>query len=197
MQSYDYLFINGEHTAPSSSDTVDLISPNDGASCDKAPLAVTADVDAAVTAARTAFDTGPFPRMSPKERAEIIRRLSAALQARGEKIAEVISDENGCPIQGSLGSQVFASTMVLDSFATMAETHDFAKERVGAFGQKVVVNEQPEGWFVPLTLFVDVDNNMEIAREEVFAPVLCVIPYADEDEAVRIANGTGRRCLES
>jgi betaine-aldehyde dehydrogenase len=38
------------------------------------------------------------------------------------------------------------------------------------------------------TLFADVDNSMTIAREEVFGPVLCVIPYDGEDEAVRIAN---------
>jgi aldehyde dehydrogenase (NAD+) len=39
-------------------------------------------------------------------------------------------------------------------------------------------------------LFVDVDPRAEIAQEEVFGPVLCVIPYGDEDDAVRIANGT-------
>ena len=44
------------------------------------------------------------------------------------------------------------------------------------------------GWFVEPTLFVDVDNSMTIAREEIFGPVLVVIPYEDEDDAVRIAN---------
>jgi len=45
-----------------------------------------------------------------------------------------------------------------------------------------------KGWFVEPTLFVDVDNAMIIAREEIFGPVLCVIPYEDDDDAVRIAN---------
>ena len=45
-----------------------------------------------------------------------------------------------------------------------------------------------KGWFVEPTLFVDVDNSMTIAREEIFGPVLCVIPYDDDDDAVRIAN---------
>ncbi len=45
-----------------------------------------------------------------------------------------------------------------------------------------------KGWYVEPTLFVDVDNSMTIAREEVFGPVLCVIPYEDDDDAVRIAN---------
>jgi acyl-CoA reductase-like NAD-dependent aldehyde dehydrogenase len=44
------------------------------------------------------------------------------------------------------------------------------------------------GWYVQPTLFADADNGMRIAREEIFGPVLTVIPYADEDEAVDIAN---------
>jgi aldehyde dehydrogenase (NAD+) len=44
------------------------------------------------------------------------------------------------------------------------------------------------GWFIEPTLFADVDNSMKIAREEIFGPVLCVIPYQGEDEAVAIAN---------
>jgi betaine-aldehyde dehydrogenase len=44
------------------------------------------------------------------------------------------------------------------------------------------------GWYVEPTLFVDVDNAMRIAREEIFGPVVAVIPYDDEDDAVRIAN---------
>jgi len=44
------------------------------------------------------------------------------------------------------------------------------------------------GWFVQPTVFADVDNSMTIAQEEIFGPVLVVIPYEDEDDAVRIAN---------
>jgi aldehyde dehydrogenase (NAD+) len=44
------------------------------------------------------------------------------------------------------------------------------------------------GYFVPPTIFADVDNQMTIAREEIFGPVMAVIPFADEDEAIRISN---------
>jgi acyl-CoA reductase-like NAD-dependent aldehyde dehydrogenase len=44
------------------------------------------------------------------------------------------------------------------------------------------------GFWVKPTLFVDVDNAMTIAQEEIFGPVLAVIPYGDEEDAVRIAN---------
>ncbi|PQM48764.1 Putative aldehyde dehydrogenase [Mycobacterium talmoniae] len=61
-------------------------------------------------------------------------------------------------------------------------------------GAKLLVGgaEPPDGlgrgFFVKPTLFVDVDNTMTIAQEEIFGPVLAVIPYDDEDDAVRIAN---------
>ena len=44
------------------------------------------------------------------------------------------------------------------------------------------------GYFVQPTVFADVDNSMTIAREEIFGPVLAVIPYDDEEDAIRIAN---------
>ena len=53
-------------------------------------------------------------------------------------------------------------------------------------------SERPEGlskgYFVRPTVFSDVRNDMTIAREEIFGPVLCILPYEDEEDAVRIAN---------
>ncbi len=46
----------------------------------------------------------------------------------------------------------------------------------------------PKGWYVEPTMFTDVDNSMAIAQEEIFGPVLVVIPFDDDDDAVRIAN---------
>jgi aldehyde dehydrogenase (NAD+) len=47
-----------------------------------------------------------------------------------------------------------------------------------------------KGYFVKPTIFADVRNDMTIAREEIFGPVLCIIPYETEDDAVQIANDT-------
>ena len=60
-------------------------------------------------------------------------------------------------------------------------------------GAKVVVggsraSGRERGWYVAPTVFADVDPAMRIAREEIFGPVLSVIPYVDEDHAIRIAN---------
>src|SRR5882762_8675334 len=46
------------------------------------------------------------------------------------------------------------------------------------------------GNFMKPTVFVNVTNDMTIAQEEIFGPVLCVIPYETEKEAIRIANDT-------
>ena len=48
----------------------------------------------------------------------------------------------------------------------------------------------PGGFFVRPTVFGNVKPDSRIAQEEIFGPVLCVIPYTDEAEAIRIANGT-------
>jgi acyl-CoA reductase-like NAD-dependent aldehyde dehydrogenase len=45
-----------------------------------------------------------------------------------------------------------------------------------------------DGYFVPPTIFYDVDNSMRIAREEIFGPVAAVLPFSDVDEVVRLAN---------
>ncbi len=47
-----------------------------------------------------------------------------------------------------------------------------------------------QGWFVKPTVFADVNNQMRIAREEIFGPVLVIIPFEDEADAVQIANDT-------
>lgn len=46
------------------------------------------------------------------------------------------------------------------------------------------------GWFVKPTVFADVNNTMRIAREEIFGPVLAIIPFDSEEEAIEIANDT-------
>jgi hypothetical protein len=56
---------------------------------------------------------------------------------------------------------------------------------------------QPKGWYVEPTVFADVDNSMRIAQEEIFGPVLVVIPFEDDEDAVRIANDSKYGLSES
>jgi acyl-CoA reductase-like NAD-dependent aldehyde dehydrogenase len=60
-------------------------------------------------------------------------------------------------------------------------------------GAEIIVGDEavpPHGWFVAPTILGNVQPHSRIAQEEVFGPVLCVLAYDSEDEAVRIANGT-------
>jgi aldehyde dehydrogenase (NAD+) len=63
-----------------------------------------------------------------------------------------------------------------------------AAEGARAVAGGSVPEDRDRGWFIEPTVFADVDNSMRIAREEIFGPVLSVIPYDDESEAVAIAN---------
>ena len=47
-----------------------------------------------------------------------------------------------------------------------------------------------KGWFVKPTIFADVSNDMQIAQQEIFGPVLVIIPFEGEEEAIRLANDT-------
>jgi aldehyde dehydrogenase (NAD+) len=51
-----------------------------------------------------------------------------------------------------------------------------------------VPRDQPRGWFVSPTVFADVDNSARIAQEEIFGPVLAVIPYDSDEQAIALAN---------
>ncbi len=150
-------FVGGEWVKPAGDGVIEAIAAATEQPIGRVPAASPADVDRAVAAARRAFDDGPFPRWSPEDRAAALSRLSQALQARGQAIADLIAQQNGCPTQQSLMTQVFSATMVLDIFADMARKHTWVDERVGALGERVQVRRAPVGvcagiipWNVPL-----------------------------------------------
>src|SRR5665213_537565 len=62
--------------------------------------------------------------------------------------------------------------------------------KLAAGGNRATGGALDRGYFVEPTIFYDVDNSSRIAREEIFGPVAAVIPFDDEEEALRIANDT-------
>ncbi|MCB1704087.1 MAG: aldehyde dehydrogenase [Halioglobus sp.] len=156
VKSYERFFIGNEWKTPSSTDTFKVINPATEEVIASVPAARQADVDAAVMAAREAFDHGPWPRMSPSERADCMKELSAALQQDIPGMAALITREMGCPISFSMAGQTFAPIMVLDYFAGLAATFPFEQDRQGMMGP-VKVRQEPVGvvaaitpWNVPL-----------------------------------------------
>jgi aldehyde dehydrogenase (NAD+) len=81
----------------------------------------------------------------------------------------------------------FCTAAQLDKVSSFVSTAKDEGARLVAGG------EQPSdqgGWFYKPTIFADVDENMTIAQEEVFGPVLSIIKFTDEDDAIRIANNS-------
>jgi betaine-aldehyde dehydrogenase len=100
---------------------------------------------------------------------------------------------------GAVGALKVGDPMEFDTFiGPLAASRQ--RDRVESYlrlgkeeGARVVVGggrpaAQRKGWYVEPTVFADVTNGMRIAREEIFGPVVAVIPYEDEADALRIAN---------
>lgn len=94
LEAYGH-YIDGQWTDPDSG-RYDVVNPATEAVIQTAPDASVAQVRQAVAAARSAFDTGPWPTAEPAERARCLQQLSDALMARGEEIYALAQAEWGC-----------------------------------------------------------------------------------------------------
>jgi acyl-CoA reductase-like NAD-dependent aldehyde dehydrogenase len=303
-------FIGGEWVVPSSDSTITVIDSHTEQAYLTVAEAQAADIDRAVTAAREAFDYGPWARLSHAERAAYLRAIGAEIKRRSGDIVQMWPRESGVTVgfaaTGGPGAQ-----HIFDYYAGLADTFEWerpvksprgfglvVKEPVGVVGAivpwntpmalismkvapaliagcTVVLKTSPEapgegyliseaaeavvtrsrhdamvealassfskvtvgdpydpqvqmgplaaerqrtrvegyiakgiaggatlaagggrpkgldrGWYVEPTVFGNVDNTSVIAQEEIFGPVLSVIPADDEADAVRIANET-------
>jgi aldehyde dehydrogenase (NAD+) len=158
---WDKLFIGGRWTTPSTSEVIEVHSPATGEYVGRVPLASAADVDAAVAAARKAFDEGPWPSTPPEERAAVIQSAVKLLEDRKDYFTHLLTLEVGAPPTivetmhwaGSMGS--------LSYFAGAADDVKWTETRNGAYGQ-TIVSREPIGvvgaivaWNVPLFLAVN------------------------------------------
>jgi aldehyde dehydrogenase (NAD+) len=155
VQTREHFYIDGGYVAPAGTATIDVVNPHTEQVIARVPDGTTADIDRAVAAARKAFD-GEWSRTTPAERSAKIAALSAAINARMEEFAALISTENGSPYSFSIMGQVLSSTMVLDYYADLALTSPFEEMRSGLMGS-VLVRREPVGvvaaivpWNVPL-----------------------------------------------
>ncbi len=101
QSNYTKLFIDGVWVAPATTEVIEVVSPATEAVCAQVPAASNSDVDRAVEVARCAFEEGPRPRQLLPERIEALGRLSVAISARLEDLAQTITAEMGCPITQS------------------------------------------------------------------------------------------------
>lgn len=94
----DHIFIDGSWVSPVKGGTFEVIDPATEQVVHRAPAGTAEDIDAAVQAARRAFDTGPWPRLSGKERAKILRRISEIILERKHALARLEVIDNGKPM---------------------------------------------------------------------------------------------------
>jgi aldehyde dehydrogenase (NAD+) len=116
----DKIFIGGAWVAGHSGRSIDLISPNTEQVVGRVAEADEADMDAAVAAAREAFDAGPWPHMAPAERVAAFRRMVAILAERVPELAKAWTAQMG-------GLASFAGPMHGGSVATLAQIADYAE----------------------------------------------------------------------
>ncbi len=114
------LYIDGKFVDPVEGKTLPVVNPATGQKLMDAPAATAPDVDLAVRAARRAFETGPWRKLSPTQRGRMVRKLGEALYAKREEFALVESLENGKTFKGALGGDVAPGAFTLMYFAEWA-----------------------------------------------------------------------------
>ncbi|MGO1406164.1 5-carboxymethyl-2-hydroxymuconate semialdehyde dehydrogenase [Agrococcus casei] len=96
-------YINGERVGSIDGDTFDVLDPVTNQPYTKAASGKPADIDAAVAAAKNAFENGPWPKMLPRERSRILHKIADIVESRGDQLAQMESFDSGLPITQALG----------------------------------------------------------------------------------------------
>ncbi len=155
MRVHDRLFIGGEWVRPAGNDVIHVVSPHTEEVIGRVPDGCPADIDAAVAAARQAFDRGPWPRLDPGERAAAVGRLAEIFGRRGAELSELITAEMGSPLTFSKLGQVGQTQALWGYYAALSPSFGWEEERAGMMGP-VVVRREPVGvvaaivpWNVP------------------------------------------------
>lgn len=161
MRRRDELFLGGSWSKPSTDAVVEVISPATEAPVAKVAAAGPADVDAALAAARTAFDDGPWPRLDPPERIAAVRRLAGLYGERRSEMADLITAEIGAPISFAQRAQVGLPWMMMSAFCDLADDFPWQETRRGHYGADIRIRREPVGvvaaivpWNMPQFLIV-------------------------------------------
>jgi aldehyde dehydrogenase (NAD+) len=156
----------------------------------KSPAVVFADADvssaAAITMGTVTFGLSGQVCLA-QTRALVHRDARDEFVAMAEMIGGMIS--YGSPFDPAVTSSPLINTRQMDRVLALIAQGQADGARLVCGGTRGE-GDLATGNFVAPTLFTDVTNDMSIAREEIFGPVLSVIPFTDEDEAIRIANDT-------
>lgn len=154
----DRLVIDGQLATAQDGEAFAHISPRTGALLTEVPAGGVHDLDLAITAARRAFDDGPWPRYAPRVRKELMQRWVALIEEHRDELALMISLEMGKPIEEAWGIEMRA---VIATYRWYAEIADKELDEVSNVGDDdlALITREPIGvvgvvtpWNFPLTL---------------------------------------------
>jgi len=155
------LFIGGEWATASTDRRIEVISPHTELPVARVAAAGPDDVDAAVEAARAAFDAGRWPRLSPAERVDTVRRLAKTYGDRRSEMAALITSEIGAPISFAQRAQVALPWTMMNAFCDLAQAYPWREARPGLYGSDIAIRREPVGvvaaivpWNMPQFLIV-------------------------------------------
>ncbi len=152
------LLIGGEQRPAAGGGVRAVHTPRDGSHLVDLAWAEVADADAAVAAARQAFDQGPWPRMAARERGEVLFRLADLCEQHRDELALLISLEMGKPIRTAWEIEVRALIRCLRFYAGLADK-SMGEIPSTVEGELALVTREPSGvvaavvpWNFPLTI---------------------------------------------
>jgi acyl-CoA reductase-like NAD-dependent aldehyde dehydrogenase len=138
-------FIDGSWQAPSTDRFLQLINPTNEREIISIAEGVEADMDAAVAAARKAFDEGPWPRMQPTHRAALLRDMHAYLLGRLEDLADCWIQQVGIT-RGMAQAATKGAVDLLEFYADMEDTFLWEEKVASTYpGQVGIIAREPIG----------------------------------------------------
>ncbi len=160
MLEYRDVYAGGRLVGSGSADVITIVNPATEEVAGAVPSMVGTDVEVAVNAARKAFDAGPWPQFSPAERAAALDRLAAAIEARAEDTARLVTAEMGMPIRLSRRNNVMIPCGIIRYYAALARDMSTEEMREAvSFAGRTMVRREPVGvaavvasWSYPLIL---------------------------------------------
>jgi aldehyde dehydrogenase (NAD+) len=140
------LFLGGEWCRPASRRRIPVVSPMTEDVIGSVPEASPRDVDAAVAAARSAFeDPRGWSSWDPARRADALERLASALESRAKPMVEAVSSQNGMPVTIGRRSEAAIPATLLRYYAAMILRDPVEKERESLAGGSTLVRREPIG----------------------------------------------------
>jgi aldehyde dehydrogenase (NAD+) len=136
----DQVFIAGEWREPSTSEKIDVISPSTEETLIRVARPSRDDADAAVAAARKAFDSGPWPRLGIAERVEVVTRFCDAMEAGFGDLDRAWAFESGAPLKHCVMMHKGAASMSWRAALAIAPTLPWEEDRGDA-----IVRREPTG----------------------------------------------------